>query len=123
MGERCLFCNELATRWCDRAIGMPWVGDTVKMKGHAAYKVVTMAGMLAVDYQCSAPCCGAHAHVHGFICGEDADTIDNCEGCHGVHWGPVGLATPAEIEVRRRNLHAEYRRQRIRLTTQQETPR
>lgn len=120
MADLCLFCNEPATRYCDRAIGMPWVGNTVKMRGHAAYKVTTMEAMLSTDYQCSAPCCAAHAHVHGFICGEVADTIDHCEGCHGVQWPPVGLATPEEIESRRSNLHADYRRRRIRAIPQEQ---
>lgn len=120
MGEQCLFCNQPAARFCDRAIGMVWAGDTEKFRGQAAYKITTMDAMLAHDYRCSAPCCATHAHVVGFICGKDADTIDHCEGCHRAEWGPVGLATPAEIEARRRHLHAAYRRQRIAIVTESE---
>ena len=111
--DRCLFCDEPATAYCDQAIGMVWTGETVKVKGHAPYRVTTMDAMLSHNYTCSAPCCAKHAHVVGFICGEAGGTIDHCDGCFGVDLHPVGLRTPAEIDARRALMHAVYRRKRI----------
>ncbi len=111
--ERCLFCNEPATRLCDQAIGLVWTGERQKAKGRAPHRVTSMEAMLSHDYTCSAPCCDKHAHVAGFICGKDSDTIDHCAGCFGLDLHPVGLLTPAEIDVRRRMMHAAYRRSRI----------
>lgn len=121
MGDAlCLFCDEPATIWCDQALGMVWTGEYQKFKGQAAYRITTMESMLSHNYTCSAPCCSKHAYVAGFICGKDGGTIDRCAGCHESPGGPVGLATPAEIDVRRRRLHTTYRRNRIALV--EDTP-
>lgn len=115
--ERCLFCDQPATRLCDRVLGLP-IGGVHKAKGRPAYKVTTMEAMLAASYTCDAPCCPDHARVFGHVCGSEPDTFDECLGCqtrvlmHGPP-APARLMEPAEIVAIRKQRHAEYRRMRM----------
>lgn len=110
--ERCLFCNQPATRLCDRVIGMVDAGERVKVRGRPAYSVTSMEAMLSVSYTCDAPICAEHTRVVGHVCGKDHDTIDHCVGCCGAARANE-LLTPAAIESRRARMHATYRRGRV----------
>lgn len=109
MGEACFFCGEPATLLCDAPLGL------VKGGEHNGQPVTTLEAMIATPHTCDAPMCRACGKAVGHVCGKDHDTIDHCP----LHAGSVergGVLTPEEIATARRALHAQFRRNRIRVT-------
>jgi hypothetical protein len=120
MADRCLFCDQPATLYCDYPLAMVQ-GDVAVVKG-VKYPITTMAAMMATPYTCDAPFCAAHGKQVGHICGGDdgCESIDYCQGDHGEKiCNPLW---PSEIAQLRTNLHTSWRRTKIRNDNKEQTP-
>lgn len=108
-----MWCGKPAVRYCDAVIG-------VEIKGALRDKSGNVTGLLAgldgEQWTCDAPMCAEHTRQVGHICGEDPDSIDHCPH-HAAHpERPMKelLMFADEAEARRREVHAEIRRERMR---------
>lgn len=114
MADGCLFCGEPALFLCDAPLGFPLAAETRDKQGRR-HRVTDMAAMLSGPYTCDASCCEHHVRHIGRICaGGEADSIDRCVKC-AERQGRVPVLPLAEITTLRSTLHAEWRRERIRL--------
>lgn len=118
-GDRCMWCDEPATVLCDAVIGMAAVTCT----RHPRTGAVTLLAGTERDgsirtWTCDAPMCRRCASAIGRVCfgRKHSDTIDRCP--FHVERGEAPLRDlimfEDEAERRRREVHAEIRRDRIR---------
>lgn len=73
--EKCMFCDSPAIAYCDQPIAYEATGCARDATGKVKSLVT---GKDAKLYTCDAPLCAEHAHMTGFVCGKDADSIDHC---------------------------------------------
>ena len=113
MGERCLFCDRPATRYCDEVLALV-AGGVAFDKRSRPYAISTMEAMMSGSYTCDAPFCDEHGKQAGiFHSREYFETIDYCAGClrdPPKRHKPLPLDRIAAI---RRERHAKWRRERF----------
>lgn len=112
----CLWCDAPAVAWCDAVIGFKAVAAMRDAHG-AVIGLVTGSDEKgeAVAWTCDAPMCATHAKRVGHVCGTDTDTIDRCLYHAAFGAEPMEHLVMFEREAvqKRRDIHAEIRRQRI----------
>lgn len=103
-----MWCEKLATHYCDAAIGFEAVGA---IRDKAGNVTALLAGG-GKSWTCDAPMCAEHAKMIGHVSGSQPDTIDRCP-YHAEHRErPMKELVMFEHEAlaRRRQVHAEIRR-------------
>lgn len=115
--ETCMWCDKPAVAWCDAVIGFEAVAACRDPNGRVTGLITgTNEHGEAVAWTCDAPMCADHAKHVGHVCGKEPDSIDHCP-YHAVHdEGSMQdlIMFHREAEQKRRDVHAEIRRQRIR---------
>jgi len=99
--DRCLWCGQPASKYCDAVIGIDPVDEQMRV------------GLLNVQRTCDAPMCRHHGRQVGWVCGQDPDSIDRCPYHADVgHKKLEGLVmVKSESERKRREIHAAIRRE------------
>ncbi len=115
--DRCLWCENPATRLCDGTVGWTACNDLGQI------------GTGSEHFTCDAPMCDLHAHKVGHICGTKrmsnpglnepsairwGDTIDHCPSCHDDPLPRGVVMTAEEAESIRRRRRAPVVRLRMR---------
>ncbi len=111
--ELCMWCGKTAIRYCDAVIGFEATGATRDKDGSVTGLLTGLDGR---QWTCDAPMCADHARQVGHVCGEDPDSIDHCPHCtaHSERQMKDMVMFAGEAEARRREVHAEIRRERMR---------
>lgn len=113
---KCLWCGKPAVAWCDAVIGFKAIGAHRDAGGRVTSLLTgTDEHGEAVAWTCDAPMCAEHAQRIGGVCGEDPDSIDHCPYHVSRGEGTIEelVMFAREAEQKRRDVHAEIRRQRI----------
>lgn len=108
-----MWCDKPAVRYCDAVIGFEATGATRDRSGNVTG---LLTGLDGKQWTCDAPMCAEHARQVGNVCGEDPDSIDHCPH-HAAHpERPMKELVMFEDEAaaKRRKVHAEIRRGRMR---------
>lgn len=109
--RECWWCGKPATRLCDAPIGFEAVGAT-RTKSGDIESLITGTG--AKFWTCDADLCDECATGVGFICGDEADTIDRCPH-HANHHNETSkklgemIYLAGEIDSMRRKLYAKIK--------------
>jgi hypothetical protein len=111
--ELCMWCGKQAIRYCDAVIGVEAMGATRDKSGNVTGLLTGLDGR---QWTCDAQMCVEHAKQVGHICGEEPESIDHCPHHTMLHERPMKdlVMFADEAEARRREVHAEIRRERMR---------
>lgn len=114
--DKCMWCDKPATHYCDAVIGLPAV-DALRDKRGNVTALLTGSGASGVaSWTCDAPMCSEHTKQIGVMCGSEPDSIDHCPHHLKSPEQPISklVMFEREVGVRRREVHAQIRRQQIR---------
>jgi hypothetical protein len=102
----CLVCDKPATRWCDATVGIFNHGE----------KILRSINPPAEDIvSCDAPCCDAHAHYIGMVCGKHSDSVDYCHAHKDLGDFCDWTLSREQLKAARHQAWAECRRYGVRL--------
>lgn len=123
---KCMWCDQPAVAWCDAVIGFKAIGAYRAANGRVT-ALVTGADEHgeAVAWTCDAPMCAEHAKHVGRVCGKEPDSIDHCpyHATRGEESMQQLVMFAPEAEQKRRDIHAEIRRRRIKREAKPTTTR
>ena len=109
-----MWCNKEAVRYCDAVIGIEPKGAIRDSAGNVAS---LLAGLDSEQWTCDSPMCADHAKQIGWISGSEPESIDRCP--HHLKHGEKPMRDlimfADEAEKKRREVHAEIMRSRMRL--------
>lgn len=118
--ENCMWCDEPSVLLCDAVIGFEAVAAIRDAHGKVTGLMTgTNPSGECVAWTCDAPMCRAHAKRVGHVCGSAPDSIDRCpyHAASEEHGMDKLVMFEHEAEQRRRDVHAEIRRRRMRHNT------
>ena len=107
--EKCMWCKNNPTHYCDASIGFGAVGAIRDEQGNVTGLLTGAGGGM---WTCDAPMCADHTHLVGVISGAESGTIDYCP----YHWSnlkkEIGIPVmfENEVEAKRRDIFAQIRR-------------
>ena len=115
MSDECIRCGGRAEWLCDFPIGWPIAGH---FEDGSPYTGRSEDGTFPLPFTCDAPLCNA--------CRRDGGTIHSTKFCITIDYCPIHAAMesrilpcePKEADRRRRDVWAQYRRDRLELCKQ-----
>jgi len=114
--DKCFYCDKLAVRYCDFALGGP-IGGYARVGNIGDNLFYAGFDIEQLPYTCDMPMCEDHATQVGamHICGKQSDheTIDHCPEHVGRTENPAPCSED-EAETLRRAVRAQARREMVR---------